>query len=61
MRVKYRSQENKDFPEQKIVNCPDKELSKIFQGCGLVETNNLNTIIDKGYPCLSPTHHVHNL
>ena len=61
MRIQYRSQESKDFPEQKIANYPDEELSKIFHRCGLVQTNGLNTIIDKTYPCLSPTHHVHNL
>ena len=61
MRIQYRSQEDKDFPEQKIASYPDEDLSKIFQGCGLVQTDGLNTIIDKRYPCLSPTHNVHNL
>ena len=61
MRIQYRSQENKDFPEQKIVSYPDEELTKIVHGCGLVQINSLNTIIDKRYPCLSPTHHVHDL
>ena len=59
MRIQYR--ENKDFPEQKIATYPDEELSKIFHRCGLVDSNLLNTVIDKKYSCLSPTHHVHNL
>ena len=61
MRIQYRSQEDKDFPEQKIASYPDEDLSKIFEGCGLVQTNSLNTIIYKRYPYLSPTHNVHNL
>ena len=59
MGIQYR--ENKDFPEQKIATYPDEELSKIFHGCRLVESNGLNTVIDKKYSCLSSTHHVHNL
>ena len=59
MRIQYR--ENKDFPEQKISTYSDKELSKIFYRCGLVESNRLNTVIDKKYSCLLPTYHIHSL
>ena len=59
MGIQYR--ENKDFPEQKIATYSDEELSKIFHGCGLVESNRLNTVIDKKYSCLLPTRHIHNL
>ena len=60
MRIQDRSQGNKDFLEQQVANYSDEELSKIFHWCGLVQTNGLNTIIDMRYPCLSPTHHIHN-
>ena len=36
MRIQYKSQENKDFPGQKIANYPDEKLRNIFHGCWLV-------------------------
>ena len=60
MRIRYRlEKEIKDFPEQKIANYPDLELTKLYHGCGIRHDNGFNILIEKDYPCLSPTHRIH--
>ena len=54
MRIRYRlEKEIKDFPEQKLANCPDLELTKLFHGCGIRCNNGFNILIDKNYTSYS--------
>ena len=57
MRIRYGlEKEIKDFLEQKIVNYPELETTKLYHGYGIRHSNGFNISINKSYPCLSPAH-----
>ena len=55
-----KKQEIMVFLEQKVVNYPPLEITKLYHGCGKKKhRNGFNVIIDKRFPCQSPMHRIY--
>ena len=48
----------KNFTEQKIVHHPSLAITKLYHVCGLNHQGGFNVLINKKYPCHTPTNHI---